>query len=310
MITSGSLIEFQVAKRESLDRVIIRYSSRGLTGYIVYSSRRIHIIIGLVEGSIASCRAITYTSTWRRLLGLREYKKIIDGAECAELTVRYLRDKSGVISVYESNRDAVIVNISNTPTARVEANVGFIGLLGLKAGLAKTSLEAIDVKLERSKSLERPGPQSPERPPIEPISSTPTVETQPLEEPIRREKTHSASTSEEPVVSSKPTISSECIDPMLLFSFMKTSEVVETLDSIEVDRALDMLMLISNIRKTNLVYGRGYIDDSLVRMLYNAQANTIYLEVEQAGEVKCGTIALETLRDKRASQLSIMASQY
>lgn len=308
MIVSGSLVEFQLARKELLEKIITKYSSRKLNGYIVYSTLKVHLIIGLVEGSIASCRAIVYTSTWRRLFGRREQKKIIDGAECCEFAVRYLRDRSGVILVYESTRDAVMVNINNTPTARVESNVGFISLLGLSAGMTTSSIEQAQIKLEKVKPIMEPASSEFIKPRHEPLPSTHTLDVKPREEPIKTHETP-IPVKEEPRSSREVKFSSECIDPTQLFYLIKTSEFVEAINNIEVDKALDVLMLISSLRKADLVYARGIMQKSPIRILYNARTNTVHVEMELMGEIKCGEHVLSALKEKKIEQLHVLISR-
>lgn len=321
MIISGALVELKKAKKETLENILRKHAEHELTGYILYKGKDIFLVIGLVEGRVASCRAIKFISSKRVFIHVKTRSKVIDGADCCGEAIRYLNERKGTIAVYETSYDIILLNIINTPMTRVENTIGFTELLRLKVGLTpQVSTPTLkSPKIETLLTREIPTVQIKTAKP-EPAPSVQQPQ-QPFALPLPREELSQPKVSSE-IITTIPTtpvekqpgrpsskISSECIDPATLFTIMKTSQLEDTLTDIDINELINKMIELASSRNIKTLYARGSFEDSTARVLYDHTKNTVYIEVDEADTSKCGESALSRLTGKRAKYINIMSSK-
>lgn len=282
-LASGTLVESVEAKAKTLEYVLKKYASKKFTGYVVYRNERVgvDVYIAMVEGNITACRALRYVfSVFSRAVRTI----LVEGASCCNIATEYINRPEGTVEVYSAERDEVLRDLLVFPLSRVEEVVELAKIVGTGVGVSLAPpTPTPPVEVAKPPLI----PEKPLTPVVEAPPSIPQVkQVKPPEVPPRVEETRAIS----------PRVEEECIDPLVLFSVIRSSKLVEVVqEPLSAQSILQKVVNTVSERKPKHVYISGNAGKALVRVLFNAQDNATRVQVEENGVTKCGKAALEAL---------------
>lgn len=299
LLSSGNVIETTEADIKPLGRVLKEYISKKFTGCISYRNviQGVYISILIINGAIASCRAIDRGSVY-------------EGTACADTAMRYLYQPEGIVEVVEVPSEIMLIDLIVFPLARLEESTAMT-----------TSLGAEPLSIPAPTPTTAAEPLEAEKPPTPTIplreETIPIPQTTPSAPPIEAEKVVAAKPAEiETTLMSQPTqpppllgqisIINECIDPMTLYRIMRSSQIVETVTKLlSVDEIIDKVKKLGQEKRYKYIYVTGIIDENTFRLIYDVETNNVFIELEKGATQICGSNALDFLKEKSVSSVRI-----
>uniref|UniRef100_A0A7C2ZBK8 Uncharacterized protein n=1 Tax=Ignisphaera aggregans TaxID=334771 RepID=A0A7C2ZBK8_9CREN len=300
LLGSGTLIESIESRVKSLERVLRDYIAKSFTGYVIYRNdvQGTYVSIAIVEGRITLCRAI-------------EGGIVYEGPDCCDAAMRILNVPEGVIEIYSASLDIIVLDQLLFPLSRVERRTGIIPVIGAEIGLPA---EAVTI-------AEAPTPASAPTPPPTPVvveSQQPSpqlkVEVKPAEEQVQVEEMEKAVASppppQPPSTKAGPehtiTISEECVDPVVLYTVLRSAQLLEHLPAVSsLDDVLGKVKTVAFDKKPSYIYVSASIETATLRLVYTAADGVASIEIEKEGSVVCGSNAIKDLASKPISNVKI-----
>lgn len=286
--SGGLLVESLEARVKPLGQVLSKYIDKKFTGYVVYKNKakQIYAVIGLIEGNVVFCRSTKYIpvhldAAWGK--GAR--RVTYDGTECCGEVVNYLNETTGTVEVYSLDRNVLIMDLLTTPQTRVEEGSALlIKTLGAKAG--------IPVKAPPPPTP----PPPPTAPPVQPLPPTPQPPPPPTPPKVAPEVS----------IMERIHILDNCIDPMTLYTTIKSSQLEESPPgSLSLKDIFRRIESINSQKKPKLIYVSANVEDSILRILYSSQTNTLNIELEKEGVSRCGKAITNEVMKKDAVNIKI-----
>lgn len=288
MLHGGVLVESVDARVKNLRQTLSKYISDRFTGYIVYRSKDIQLVIGLANGNIALCRSIKYIPVHlESAFGETRRKTIVDGAECCEDVGKLLDESKGSIEVYRMDYNVLLTNVIITPQAKVETSVPLAKMLKTDVGISKPLVTLPQVtppvpetalpKIPETK----PPIEAPTKPPLKPEVETPPP-------PLRREVR----------IDIKEMTVEECIDPVTLYKVIRSSQLEEFIETASIEEILGKIRTINDQKKPSFIYISGTLENQTVKILFSPQTYTINIEVEKKETSICGKSAVNIIQEK------------
>lgn len=297
-LSSGSIIETVEADLKSLGRVLKEYIAKKFTGYVNYRNivQGVYISISMVNGSIVGCRAV-------------DRGVIYEGTVCSDTAMRYLYQPEGVIEVVDVPKKGVLIDLVVFPLSRLEERTALITSLGPEAMVAPSIPPSIEVTAPSTVKVEEKVSVSPIEsvPEPSPPSVAPTGATE--EKPVEKQvEVISPQLPAQPIptVAKEISIANECIDPLTLYSVMRSSQIIETVSvPLTLEKIIEKIKEVAQEKKPRYVYISGNVEDAFLRIVHDTTTANIYIEFEKSGAPICGNEALDVLKNKSASNIRI-----
>jgi len=285
LIGSGKVLEVAESRTKPFGRVLRDYSSKGFTGYVNYKNvnQGVYVTVAMVEGRIVACRAVGRVAV---IFSPVEREVLYEGVECSNVAVKYLYVPEGVVEVVEVPRDLILLDTLLFPLARIEERTP------LEASLATEAAAGV-----REVAQPVPTPQ-PQPPPQERVPTSPGV--LPAEAVPKPE-----------VAPGRPELKllDECIDPLTLYTVLKSSQLLESSrETVSLSSLMEKLKEISSRGGVNYVYVTGALKDGAIRILYDLSTSTARVEVESGGGTVCGGEAVKGIVSEGVSSARIWIS--
>lgn len=310
MLHSGVLVEHLEARAQNLRQVLGKYIEKKFTGYILYKTDDTQLVIGMINGNIALCRLVKYIPVvLGSVFGETRRKTVLDGVDCCDNVTGMLDQRVGIIDVYSVDPKTFVVNALAIPQARVETSVRLAEMFRTGVGIpiplvkpvvapAKPPEVAVPPRPEAPSPPKppepRPMPEAVVKPPVKP--EAPAIPPPPPRVEVKRF---------EPA----EIVVNECIDPLTLYSVIKSSTLEETHEALVLKDLLEKMRGLHEQKKPNVIYARGILEDATVKVLFNAQTGTANIEIERRETHICGKDAINTIKDKPIRDIRIWSSK-
>lgn len=286
LIGSGRVVEVTESRVKPFGRVLSDYAGKGFTGYVSYKNvnQGVYITIAMLDGHIVACRAVGKVAV---IFSPVEREVLYEGVECSNAAAKYLYVPEGVVEIVEVSRDYVLLDTLIFPMARVEERTA------LEVSLAAEVAAGI-----RERAQPAPTPPTPPTPPPQ----LPSQEEAPP-------RALPAETAPKPEVEPrKPELKllDECIDPLTLYTVLKSSQLLEVLrEAVNLSSLIEKLKEVATRGGISYVYATGSIKDGAVRVLYDLSTSTARVEVERGGGTVCGSEAVKDIVSEGVSSARI-----
>jgi len=282
-LSSGKVIETYDASRKKFGEVIAEYVKKGFTGRItfrteygmVYVGRTasVSISVELLRGLIVACRGI-------------EGGNIVEGADCSASALKHLYASVGTVEVVELSEDNVLLDVLTFPHAALAADDKLVTTI---TGTAVT----MPTPPQQASVAPLPIPKPAESPPK--IEAKPVA--QQLPKPVEEVKVEELS------------VADECIDPLTLYTVIRSSTLLGTLAEATYSDVVKKIGEAISTGKTKLVYVSAAVEGRDLKMLVDANTKKIYIEIESSsGSSICGSEALKHVKDSKLSKIKLWSS--
>lgn len=300
-LSSGNTVETVEADLKSFGRVLREYIVKKFTGCINYRNvvQGVYVSVSIVGGNIMGCRAM-------------DRGVIYEGTSCSDVAMRYLYHPEGVIEVVEISKKDVLIDLAVFPLSRLEERTALVTSLGSEVAVAPSIPTPVTVTPPSTAKVEEKAPATPvETVPPMPVPP-PTVSVGVAEKPPAVEQVKSVEVPPQPPVTPAPakpkevSVVNECIDPITLYSIMRSSQIVETVPkSLTLEEIMEKIKGVAQEKKPRYIYVSGSIEDAPLRVIHDLETGNIYIELEKGGAPICGNGALDLLKGKVASSIRI-----
>lgn len=296
-LSSGNIVETVEADIKSLGRVLKEYMAKRLTGCINYREviRGVYISISVIDGTVMGCRAV-------------DRGVIYEGIPCVDIAMRYLYQPQGIVEAVEVPKRNVLIDLMVFPLSKLEEKTALEASLGVEvvAPQPPPTAEIVGEKVAPSVAEAYAPPPAPQEVTTVGVAEKPLVE-QPIVEQVESPKASPVPpTLPTPAVPKEISIANECIDPVTLYSVMRSSQMVESVSKpLTLDNMMEIIKKVVQEKKPRYVYISGNVEDALLRIIHDSEAGSTYLELEKDGSQICGNNALEVLKNKQALNIRI-----
>ncbi|MEM2229349.1 MAG: hypothetical protein QW725_02760 [Ignisphaera sp.] len=303
-LSSGNIVETVEADLKSLGRVLREYITKKFTGHINYRNvvQGVYISISMVDGNVVGCRAV-------------DRGVVYEGTTCSDTAMRYLYQPDGVIEVVDVSKRNVLIDLVIFPLSRLEERTALITSLGSEAVVTPTAPTPTEAILPPATKPKEEAPAASVESVVESVESAPQP-SPPSVVSVAEEKAipkqaetivpPQPSVPPTPTVAKEISISNECIDPLTLYSVIRSSKIVESVPtSLSLDEVIEKIKRIVQEKRPRYVYVSGNIEEAFLRLVHDTETANIYIELEKDGAQTCGNNALKTLENKQISNIRI-----
>lgn len=281
-IGSGKVLEISESRTKPFGRVLRDYASKGFTGYVNYKnfSQGVYVTVAMVEGRIVACRAVGRVAV---IFSPVEREVLYEGVECSNVATRYLYVPEGVVEVVEVPRDLILLDTLIFPLARIEERTP------LEASLTTEMVaEVREVAQPVPTPQLQPPPQErvPAPPRVLPVEAVPKLEVAPRRPELK--------------------LLDECIDPLTLYTVLKSSQLLESLrETVSLSSLMEKLKEAASRGGVSYVYVTGALKEGAIRILYDISTSTVRVEVEKGGRTLCGGEAARVVEGEKISSIRV-----
>jgi len=273
-LSAGDIVESIEASKKNFGRVLVEYISKGFSGRISYKGvMGTYVSLEIVNGTIALCRGVVRGN-------------VVEGNKCCDEAANYLYVAEGVVEVMKIDPKIIGLDAINFPNSVVEGTTVMHGQLSiLLAQATPTAVETPKIAEAKAvKAVETPKPEIPavaQAPPTPPTPPTPLTPPTPPAPPTTR--------------SIQPIVSEECIDPILLYQIMKSSQILQQISSAKYVDISEKIIDIARERKPSKIYITASTESGTLRILLDVESMNINIEYEEGGKTICGSNALKSI---------------
>ena len=241
--------------------------------WFMFRTASVSISVELLRGLIIACRGI-------------EGGNVVEGADCSASALKHLYASVGTVEVVELSEDNVLLDVLTFPHAALAADDKLVTTI---TGTAVT----MPTPPQQASVAPLPIPKPAESPPK--IEAKPVA--QQLPKPVEEVKVEELS------------VADECIDPLTLYTVIRSSTLLGTLAEATYSDVVKKIGEAISTGKTKLVYVSAAVEGRDLKMLVDANTKKIYIEIESSsGSSICGSEALKHVKDSKLSKIKLWSS--
>jgi len=105
----------------------------------------------------------------------------------------------------------------------------------------------------------------------------------------------------------QPVVVEECIDPILLYQIVRSSQLLQQIDSSIYLDIIRNIMDISREKRYSRIYVSATTDSGTLRILLDVESMNIAIEYDERGKTLCGSNAIEKIKHMEFKSIRIWA---
>jgi hypothetical protein len=307
-LSSRETIEIVDTVVNSFGNVLVKYVRQGFTGRVTYRNTSIgtYISVELLKGFPVACRGV-------------DRGNVVEGSDCTFSAMTYLYVAEGSVEVSPLPENEVLLDTLAFPHSVLSERDTFITTLLSSVSMAPPAptapKPAVAVppppppqpKPSEPKIVQPPKPATPPPPPV-------TAPQPPQPPPAPQVKEPAVAKAAEappppPPVEAEVTVTRECIDPVTLYSILRSSTMVAQIGEAMYSDVVAKLSSLARESKAKFVYTSANAPNGKVRALLDAESMRLYIEFEdQSGKTVCGNEAAKLISSSKLTAIRMWAA--
>jgi len=286
--SSGDIIESIEASIKSFGKVLAEYISKRFSGRITYKSvMGVYISLEIVDGAITLCRGVARGN-------------IVEGNACCDEAARYLYVAEGVIEVMKIDPKIIGLDAINFPNTVVE------GTTAIHMQLEKISVQPTPAPVAVTHPVESSAVEVAKAPEAIAIETPkPVAEVPKAVEVPKPEAPPAVAQAPPPTVVVQPVFSEDCIDPIVLYQVMRSSQFLQQIGSARYGDIAERILGIAIERKPSKIYVTASTETGTLRVLLDVESMNMNIEYEEGGKTVCGSSALKSIESIELKSIRI-----
>jgi len=286
---------------KSFGNVLIEYVRQGFTGRVTYRNTSIgtYISVELLKGFPVACRGV-------------DRGNVVEGSDCTFSAMTYLYVAEGSVEVSPLSENEVLLDTLAFPHSTLSERDTFITTLLSSASMVPPAPAAPKPAVAAPPPPPQPKPSEPKivQPPKPATPPPPVTAPQPPQPPPAPQVKEPAvaKAAEAPLApppaKAEVAVAGECIDPVTLYSILRSSTIVAQMGEAMYSDVVAKLSSLARESKAKFIYTSANAPNGKVRALLDAEGMRLYIEFEdQSGKTACGNEAAKLISSSKLTAI-------